>query len=64
MKGNPMLKLPAHTRYDYVPITKRQHYSWPGGRRLAFYIALNVEHFALAPGSGRIPTVAAGRKPL
>ena len=31
-----MLKLPEHGRYDFVPITKRPHYSWPGGKRLAF----------------------------
>ena len=42
-----MLKLPGHSRYGYVPITKRQDYTWPGGKRLAFYIALNIEHFAL-----------------
>ena len=45
-----MLKLPRHNRYDYVPITKRQHYSWPGGKRLAFYPALNIEHFAFQAG--------------
>src|SRR5262245_21793715 len=42
----PMLKLPGHPRYDYSPIVKRPDYSWPGGKRLAFYIALNIEHFA------------------
>ena len=26
-----MLKLPSHGRYDYVPITKRPTYDWPGG---------------------------------
>ena len=41
-----MLKLPGHTRYSYSPIVKRTDYSWPEGKRLAFYIALNIEHFA------------------
>ena len=50
-----MLKLPNHQRYDYVPITKRQHYSWPDGKRLAFYIALNIEHFAFQAGLGIDP---------
>ena len=39
-QGMSMLKLPGHTRYDYVPITKRAHYSWPGGKRLAFYVGI------------------------
>ena len=38
-----MLKLPGHTRYDYSPIVNRPDYSWPHGKRLAFYIALNIE---------------------
>jgi hypothetical protein len=41
-----MLKLPGHTRYAYSPIVERKDYSWPGGKRLAFYVALNIEHFA------------------
>lgn len=44
--------LRAHGRYDYVPITERPDYSWPDGRRLAFYIALNLEHFAFGEGLG------------
>jgi len=50
-----MLKLPGHGRYEFVPITKRQDYSWPGGKRLAFYIALNIEHFAFGAGLGMDP---------
>ena len=41
-----MLKLPGHIRYSYSPIVRRTDYSWPEGKRLAFYIALNIEHFA------------------
>ena len=50
-----MLKLPHHKRYDFLPITKRKHYSWPGGKRLAFYVALNIEHFAFQAGLGIDP---------
>ena len=55
-----MLKLPGHGRYDYLPITKRRDYSWPGGKRLAFYIALNIEHFAFMTGRGMDPAVRDG----
>jgi peptidoglycan/xylan/chitin deacetylase (PgdA/CDA1 family) len=50
-----MLKLPHHKRYDFLPITKRKHYTWPGGKRLAFYVALNIEHFAFQAGLGIDP---------
>jgi len=41
-----------HGRYDYVPITRRPDFSWPGAKRLAVYIAINLEHFAFAEGLG------------
>ncbi len=44
--------LAGHGRYDYVPITARQNFSWPGGRRLAVYFGLNLEHFAFGEGLG------------
>ena len=47
-----MLTLPGHSRYAYSPIVKRPDYSWPGGKRLAFYVALNIEHFAFGAGLG------------
>ncbi len=50
-----MLKLPAHGRYDYSAIHERRDYSWPNGKRLAFYIALNIEHFAFGTGIGMDP---------
>lgn len=46
------MSLPTHGRYDYVPITRGAGWSWPGERRLAFYIGLNVEHFAFGEGLG------------
>ena len=44
--------LPTHGRYDYSSITARPDYSWPGGRRLAVYIALNIEAFGFGVGKG------------
>ena len=55
-----MLKLPHHGRYDYSAIEQRKDYSWPGGKRLAFYIALNIEHFAFGAGTGMDPTNRGG----
>ena len=50
-----MLKLPGHSRYAYSPIVERKDYTWPGGKRLAFYVALNIEHFAFGAGLGMDP---------
>jgi peptidoglycan/xylan/chitin deacetylase (PgdA/CDA1 family) len=44
--------LPTHGRYDYSNITTRTDYTWPGGRRLAVYVALNIEAFAFGTGKG------------
>lgn len=44
--------LPSHNRYPYSPIISRPVYDWPGGRRLAFYIGLNLEWFAFGEGLG------------
>jgi allantoinase len=46
------MTLPTHGRYDYVPITQRAPYRWPGGAGLAVYLALNLEHFAFGEGLG------------
>jgi peptidoglycan/xylan/chitin deacetylase (PgdA/CDA1 family) len=47
------LKTPTtHGRYDYSAITERADYSWPGGKRLAVYVGLNLEHFAFGEGLG------------
>jgi len=46
------MKLPAHNRYDYVPITRRPDYAWPGGKRLAVYFCNNIEYFAFGTGMG------------
>lgn len=46
------MTLKGHGRYDYSAITDRPDYSWPGGKRLAVYIGLNLEHFAFGEGLG------------
>lgn len=46
------MKLKSHGRYDYSAITDRADYSFPGGKRLAVYIGLNLEHFAFGEGLG------------
>jgi peptidoglycan/xylan/chitin deacetylase (PgdA/CDA1 family) len=42
----------SHNRYPYSPISERPLYDWPGGRRLAVYVALNLEWFAFGEGLG------------
>jgi len=50
------MDLKQHGRYDYSPITERPDYDWPGAKRLAVYIALNIEHFSFGEGLGHTPT--------
>jgi allantoinase len=42
----------THDRYPYSPITARAPYDWPGGKRLAVYIGLNLEWFSFGEGLG------------
>jgi peptidoglycan/xylan/chitin deacetylase (PgdA/CDA1 family) len=44
--------LKQHTRYPYSSIIGRPQYDWPGGKRLAVYLALNIEHFDFGEGLG------------
>lgn len=44
--------LATHNRYPYVPIVDRPDYDWPEGKRLAVYLAINIEHFAFGTGLG------------
>ena len=46
------MTLRSHGRFGYSPITRRQDFTWPGGKRLAVYIGLNLEHFAFGEGLG------------
>lgn len=44
------MRLPGHDRCSYSAITERALYDWPGEKRLAVYVALNLEHFAFGEG--------------
>jgi len=46
--------LPSHDRFDYSPLPKRPQYFWPHGKRLAMYIALNVETFGFGMEVGPV----------
>ena len=41
-----------HGRFKYSAIVNRPDYTWPEGKRLAFYVALNMEHFSYGEGLG------------
>ena len=47
-----MTPLATHARYVYSAISRRSDYAWPGGRRLAVYVAINLEHFEFGRGMG------------
>jgi allantoinase len=42
--------LPSHGRYDYSALPHRPNFAWPGGKRLAVYFALGLEHYAFGEG--------------
>ncbi len=50
------MQIRDHGRYAYSAIVDRPSYSWPDGKSLAFYLALNVEHFSFGEGLGHTPT--------
>jgi hypothetical protein len=56
------VEIRRHGRFDYSPIPERPDYDWPEGARLAFYVALNIEHFSFGEGLGHSPT-APGTQP-
>jgi allantoinase len=41
-------------RYDFSPIIDRPDFEWPGGARLATYVAINVECFAYGGGGASL----------
>jgi allantoinase len=47
--------IPLNKRYPYSPIVERKDYSWPQGKRLAFWIGTNVELYAFGTGIGNDP---------
>lgn len=42
----------GHGRYEYSALPSRPVYDWPGGKRLAVYVALNLETFDFGSGLG------------
>ena len=44
--------LPDHGRFPYSAITQRPLFQWPHRSGLAFYVAINHEHFAFGQGMG------------
>ena len=48
--------LATHGRFDYSAITGRPAFAWPDGKRLAVYVALNLEAYAF--GEGLIEEIA------
>jgi allantoinase len=55
--------LRSHGRYHYSAITSRPTYNWPNGKRLAIYIALNLEHFSFGEGLGAQLVPSGGLEP-
>ena len=52
--------LPRHGRYEVSAIPARPVYDWPEGKRLAFYIGMNIEVFGFLSGFGPDPVMPAG----
>lgn len=48
----PFGPLVSHGRFAYRGIARRPAYTWPGGAKLAVYVAVNLEHFAFGEGLG------------
>ena len=44
------MKLRSHGRYDFDPLPSRPAGCWPGGARIAFYVALNLEQYSFGEG--------------
>jgi allantoinase len=53
--------LPRHGRFGYSYLNDRPDYSWPDGKRLAFYIATNLECFAFKAGSKGVGEHSTGK---
>lgn len=42
--------LRSHGRFEYSPIHRRKDFTWPGEKRLAVYVALNLEAYSFGEG--------------
>ena len=49
---NTFPAIPVSGRFAYSAIHQRPDFTWPEGKRLAFYIGFNLEHFAFGEGLG------------
>ena len=56
------MKLPVHERYPFSYIDDRPDYSWPGSKRLAFFVGTNLEYFAFKTGDGALDNAAINAK--
>ncbi|MFC5143290.1 polysaccharide deacetylase family protein [Streptomyces aureoversilis] len=52
-----------HQLFDYSPIVEREPIHWPGGARVACYVAVNVEHYRIDRPSTSIFAGTAGLAP-
>ena len=43
-------------RYDYLPSIDRPKLTWPGGARIAVWVAPNIEHYEYAPLASPVRT--------
>jgi peptidoglycan/xylan/chitin deacetylase (PgdA/CDA1 family) len=57
----PGSALATHGRYEYVSITRRRNFRWPGGSKLAVYFALGLEQYDF--GQGMTENLVAGMPP-
>jgi peptidoglycan/xylan/chitin deacetylase (PgdA/CDA1 family) len=53
----------ANPFYDYSAIVDRPPLYWPGGKRLALYIGLNIEHYEIGKRSVGVLDAVAARDP-
>src|SRR5215210_3127533 len=51
------------TLYPYSPITERPPLRWPEGKRVAFYLGLNIEHFRIDLPATSVVPVTVGLAP-
>jgi allantoinase len=49
-----IMPLPTHDRFDFSALPERADYHWPDGKRLALYVALNVETFGFGIDVGPV----------
>jgi allantoinase len=59
---NTLMKLPAHDRYPFSYLDDRPDYSWPDGKRLAFFVGTNLEYFAFKTGDGALDNAVVNAK--